>query len=122
MSQKPLRSYRELKVWQLGMEIAVDCYRLTRTFPVSERFGLTNQIQRGSSRIPANIAEGYGRGHRGEYIQFLRIACGSLNELETHLILSTLVEIADMHEVDLILAKCEEESKMLGSLLRSLES
>ena len=77
-----LGSYRELRVWQMSMRLAEDCYRLTRTFPKEELFGLTSQIRRASSRIPANIAEGYGRGHRGEYLQFLRIAQGSLNELE----------------------------------------
>ena len=116
-----LSSYRDLRVWKLGMEIAVDCYSLTRKFPDSERYGLTNQIQRGSSRIPANIAEGYGRGHRGEYLQFLRIACGSLNELETHLLLSVMVGIADSAEVDLILVKCDDEGRMLGGLIRSLQ-
>src|SRR5438105_14728342 len=114
MSQEPLRSYRELKVWQLGMEIAVDCYKLTQKFPASERYGLTSQIQRSSSRIPANVAEGYGRGHRAEYLQFLRISCGSVNELETHLLLSVMVGLADATEVDLILAKCEDEGTMLG--------
>jgi four helix bundle protein len=71
-----VRSYRDMKVWQLGMQIAVACYRLTRTFPPEERSGLTSQVCRASSRIPANIAEGYGRGHRREYVHFLWIANG----------------------------------------------
>src|SRR5437879_4576465 len=100
MAAEPLRSYRELKVWQLGMRIAVACYRLTKKFPSTERYGLTSQNQRSSSRIPANVAEGYGRGHRPEYLQFLRIANGSLNELETHLTLSVMVELAASDEVD----------------------
>src|SRR5438128_2288659 len=77
-----LESYRDLRVWQLSMQLAEDCYRLTRSFPREETFGLTSQIRRASSRIPANIAEGYGRSHRGEYLQFLRVAQGSLKELE----------------------------------------
>lgn len=121
MQSEPLRSYRDLKVWKLGMEIAVDCYRLTQRFPPSERYGLTSQIQRSSSRIPANIAEGYGRGHRAEYLQFLRIANGSLNELETHLLLAVMVGIAPGEEVDPILQKCCEEGKMLVRLIQSLE-
>lgn len=115
-----LDSYRQLKVWSLGMDIAEACYRLTRKVPKEERFGLTSQIQRSSSRIPANIAEGYGRGSRGEYLQFLRIARGSLNELETHLLLAVRVDVAQEVEVCPILATCEEESKMLGSLIKSL--
>ncbi len=120
MDNRKLQSYRELKVWKLGMEIAIDCYRLTQKFPAAERFGMTSQIQRSSSRIPANIAEGYGRGHRNEYLQFLRIANGSLNELETHILLSIAVGLADESEVSVILAKCSEEGKMLISLIRTL--
>ena len=117
-----LQSYRELKVWQLGMKIAVACYELTRSFPKEERFGLTGQICRASSRIPANIAEGYGRGHRREYIQFLRVANGSLKETETHLILAGMVGIAREEDVRPILVMCEEEGKMLASQIRSLEA
>jgi four helix bundle protein len=116
-----LASYRDLKVWQLSMQLAEDCYRLTRTFPREELFGLTSQIRRASSRIPANIAEGYGRGHRGEYIQFLRVAQGSLKELETHLLLSMRVEIARHHAVAPRLAQCDEVGRMLAALIRSLQ-
>jgi four helix bundle protein len=116
-----LESYRDLKVWQRSMDLAVDCYRLTRTFPKSELFGLTSQIQRASSRIPANIAEGYGRGHRGEYLQFLRISQGSLNELETHLMLAVRVELTTQGRVTPLLATCNEVGKMLGALIRSLQ-
>jgi len=104
------------------MDIAVPCYRLTRRFPTEERFGLTSQIQRSSSRIPANIAEGYGRGRRAEYCHFLRIANGSLKELETHLELTVRVEIADADDVKPILSLCVEEGKMLWSQIKSLES
>jgi four helix bundle protein len=88
-----LESYRELRVWQGGMDLEVECYQLTKGFPKDELFHLTSQIRRAASSIPANIAEGYGRGHRGEYIQFLRISQGSLKELETHLLLSARVGI-----------------------------
>src|SRR5688500_17081804 len=96
------------------MEIAVDCYRLTQKYPASERFGLTGQIRRCSSRIPANVADGYGRRHRGEYLQFLRIANSSLNEVETHLLLSVMVGIAAGSDVEAILVKCSEEGKCLS--------
>ncbi|MFN3651342.1 MAG: four helix bundle protein [Armatimonadota bacterium] len=116
-----LNSYRELSVWQRGMDLAVACYRLTQAFPREELFGLTSQIRRSAAAIPANIAEGYGRGHRAEYVQFLRIAQGSLNELETHVTLASKVELLHNDAAGPVLAQCDELGKMLASLLRSLQ-
>jgi four helix bundle protein len=117
-----LESYRELKVWQVGMEIAELCYVLTRNFPRDELYGMTSQIRRAATAIPANIAEGYGRGHRGEYLQFLSIANGSLKELETHLLLAVRVHLAEADAVAPVLRLCEEQGKMLQSLRTSLHS
>src|SRR3954453_197194 len=89
-----VESYRDLNVWQAGLELARVCYFLTKSFPREELFGLTSQIRRAAAAIPDNIAEGYGRENTGEYIQFLRVAQGSLKELETHLVLSESVRIA----------------------------
>jgi four helix bundle protein len=89
----PIRSYRDLKVWQLAMDIAVDCYKLTQAFPKEEVYGLTNQIRRAASSVPANIAEGHGRGSTREYCQFLRTSRASLKELETHLILCSRIDL-----------------------------
>lgn len=116
-----LRSYRELRVWQLGIDIAERCYRLTRTFPKEETFGLKGQINRASSRIPANVAEGYGRRSRQQYVYFPGIANGSVKELETHLILSGRVGLAPLDEVNAILERCDEEGRMLASEMLSLE-
>jgi four helix bundle protein len=116
-----LNSYRDLRVWQQGMALAEDCYRLTRSFPKEEMFGMTSQIRRASSRIPSNIAEGYGRGHRGEYFQFLRVAQGCLKELETHLLLSVQVELTEPISVTPIVARCDDVGKMLGALIRFLD-
>jgi len=103
------------------MKIAVDCYELTRQLPPEEVNGTTSQIRSASSRIAASIAEGYGRGDRIGYIHCLRIAQGSLKELETYLILSCMVGLAGDEPVNAILDECENEGKMLGSLIRSLE-
>src|SRR5215813_4691757 len=73
-----IESYQDLDTWKLGMEIAEDCYRLTRTFPKEELFGMSFQIRKASSSVPANIAEGYGRESTRDYIRFLQIAQGSL--------------------------------------------
>src|ERR1043166_388472 len=83
----PVRSFRDLIVWQRGMDLAVDTYRLTRRLPRSERFAFVDQARRAATSIPANIAEGVGRGTTREYIRSLCIANGSLKELETHLLL-----------------------------------
>jgi len=83
-----LKSYRELLVWQKAIELTVLVYRLTEVFPKREVYGLAAQLRRAAVSIPSNIAEGYGRGSRKEYLQFLSIAQGSLKELETQIILA----------------------------------
>lgn len=77
------RSFRGLVVWQQAMMLTRDCYLLTRDLPKEEMYGLTNQIRRAAISIPANIAEGSGRGTRRDYVNFLRIAQGSLREFQT---------------------------------------
>jgi hypothetical protein len=74
MTMRTIRSHRDLEVWQVAMSVAEQCYRLTQSFPREEMFGLTLQIRRAAASVPANIAEGYGRESKREYIQFLRIA------------------------------------------------
>ena len=89
----PIQTYQDLQVWQKGIELAEECYVLTKRFPLEELYGLTSQIRRATVSIPANIAEEYGRESRKDHIRFLKIAQGSLKELETHLILSERIEI-----------------------------
>jgi four helix bundle protein len=76
-------SFRDLSVWQRAIELTVGVYQLTAAFPDSERFGLTSQLRRAAVSIASNIAEGYGRATKGEYIQFLGHARGSVSEVET---------------------------------------
>lgn len=78
-----LESHRDLKVWQKAVDVVVDCYKLSKAFPRDEIYGLTSQLRRAAVSVPANIAEGYGRGGRGEYLQFPTIAQGALKEVET---------------------------------------
>jgi four helix bundle protein len=122
MRDPEIRSYRDLKVWQLAMDLAELCYRTTRRFPKDELYGMTSQIRRAAASVPANIAEGHGRNSRGEYIQFLRVAQGSLKELETHLLLAQRVGLTDENAVVPTLNKSETLGKMLRALIRSLEA
>ncbi|NEU73105.1 four helix bundle protein [Hassallia byssoidea VB512170] len=123
MANCEIRSYQDLQVWQEGMNLAEACYQLTRTFPKDELYGMTSQIRRASASIPANVAEGYGREYRAEYIRHLRIAQGSLKELETHLLLSARagVGLTTTQAVNPILNKSESVGKLLRALIRSLE-
>ena len=122
MAEDKIRSYRDLRVWQEGMGLAEACYLLTRSFPKDEVFGITSQIRRAATSVPANIAEGYGRDSKGEYIQFLRISQGSLKELETHLTLSSRVGLVAEPETKIVLDDCDRLGKMLHRPIRSLQS
>src|SRR5258708_409071 len=117
-----IRSYRDLKVWQQGMALAKACYLITRGFPRDEMFGLTSQVRRAVVSIPANIAEGHGRECTGDYIRFLRIAQGSLKDVETHLLLSRDVGICDEAQIEPLLAHADQLGRMLRALIRSLQA
>ena len=118
----PIRSYQDLEVWQMSMDLAEKCYKLTHAFPREEQYGLIAQIRRAAVSIPANIAEGYGRDMTGSFVQFLRVAQGSARELETHLLLSARLQFATSESVAGPLSLIERISKMLRSLIRKLEA
>jgi four helix bundle protein len=117
-----IQSYRDLKVWQTGMDLAEQCYLVTRNFPKEELYGMISQIRRSSASIPANIAEGHGQKTRKEHIQFLYIAQGSLKELETHLILSKRVKLSSSNVINSLLNQCESVGRLLSALIRALEN
>lgn len=116
----PGTSHRELRVWQRAMEIATDCYALAKKLPREELFGLTSQIRRSASSVPANIAEGYGRFGRKETIRFLNIANGSLVELDTHLELSVRVGYLRSVDIEQITADCRSLCVMLSAFKAAL--
>ncbi len=121
MDTPALSSYRDLRVWQDAMTLATDCYRRTREFPKEETFGMSSQIRRSAASIAANIAEGHGREQTRSFIQYLRMAQGSLKELETHLLLSERVELVSTKKAAPLLADCETLGKMLRAYIRSLQ-
>lgn len=80
---RPIKSYKDLEIWQEGLRLVNVVYKLTSVFPKEETYGLTSQLRRAALSVPSNMAEGYARNHRAELRQFLYIALGSLAELET---------------------------------------
>ena len=110
-------TYRDLRVWQKSIVLAKIIYQITNKYPVSERFGLVNQMRRCSISIPSNIAEGYGRGSDKELIQFLYIALGSSNELETQLVLSMELSFLEEAVFQQVQDLNGEVNKMISSLI-----
>ena len=115
-------SYREQFIWQKSVDLAVHCYELTKSFPKSELCGLTSQIRRASVSTASNIAEGYGRKTKPEYIQFLHIALGSLRELDTQLIIAQRVKLIDEQNFVSILREVEEMQKILVATINKLKT
>jgi four helix bundle protein len=121
LEEQAINSFKDLRVWQESMALAEACYRLTRGFPKDETFGLSSQIRRSAVSVPANIAEGHGRESTQTFIQYLRIAQGSLKELETHLLLAERVGVVGSGSINMPMAQCEAVGKMVRSLIRSLQ-
>jgi four helix bundle protein len=115
-----IRSYKDLDVWQVAMDLAAACYKATEAFPRAEIYGMTAQIRRASVSVAANIAEGYGRETSASFVQFLRVAQGSLKELETHLLLVERIQLLKAEALAPLLSQCERIGKMLRNLIRSL--
>jgi four helix bundle protein len=115
-----IQSHRDLLVWQRAMDVAAEVYQLSRTWPKEELYGLTSQTRRAAASIPANIAEGYGRQSSASYSQFLKIARGSLLELETHLLLAERIGLAGNGSCEDVLRRAAELGKMLGAQIRSV--
>ena len=109
-------------MWQRGVEVVTDVYRLTEAFPRSEIFGLTSQMRRAAVSIPSNIAEGFARRNKSEHIQFLRIAFGSGAELETQIVLAENLGFAKTATTRDVRNKIDETMRMLNKLLTTLES
>lgn len=116
-------SYKDLLIWQKGIQIVKMTYQLTDVFPKEEIYSLTSQIKRAVVSIPSNIAEGYGRQSTQSYISFIRISRGSLFELETQLIVADELNfIKDKKLFSELLEMILEETKMINSFLSKLES
>ena len=122
MENKKIESYKDLIVWQKGIDLVNEIYVLTKMFPKEEMFGLTNQMRRAAVSIPANIAEGWGRDSTKNYIQFIRISRGSLYELETLFVIARDLNYIDETIKTSVTGKIDEIGKMLNKLLQKLDS
>jgi four helix bundle protein len=116
--KQQINSFRDLDVWKRGIQLVTHVYDVSKSFPQSELYGLTNQIRRSAVSVPSNIAEGRMRGHKAEFRQFLFIALGSLAEIETQLIIADELGYIEKEKKEQII----EEMDILGRQLRSLIS
>ena len=117
-----MTSYKDLTVWQKSIELCIGIYEVTENFPKSELYGLTSQMKRCSVAIPSNIAEGQRRGHKPEFIQFLRIAYGSGAELETQVEIAKLLSFSKNLDYGKLDSLLEEVMKMLNKMISNLNS
>jgi four helix bundle protein len=116
-----MQSYRELIAYRKAYQLTLDIYQATRKFPKEELFGIVSQMRRSAVSIPCNIAEGYCRNHRKEYVQFLNIAFGSCGELETLLSLSKDLGYLAQSDFNTFDEQLKDVSRLLWKLIVSLK-
>lgn len=117
-----MHDFRKLRVWQEGIELADELYQLTRNFPTEERFNLTSQLNRAATSIPSNVAEGAGRLHNGEFIQFLGFASGSCSEVYTHLVLAQRRHYLTSEQFTALETRLNGIHRMIATLIKSLRA
>ena len=117
-----MKSFRDLKVWEKGHELTLRVYKATARFPDEERYGLTSQIRRSSVSVPANIAEGCGRGSDADLARFLQIAAGSASKLEYNLLLANRLEMLNALDHNRLTKEVTEVKRMLTSFIKKLKA
>jgi four helix bundle protein len=115
-------SYRDLIAWRKAIDLVTDVYRVTRSFPREELYGLTNQLRRAAVSVPSNIAEGQAHFSRKEFHHFLSHARGSLVEIETQLTIAQNLEYLSPSQMRVLLDKAAELGKVLNGLIASIKS
>lgn len=113
-------SYRDLVAWQEAMELVHGVYDLTDVFPDREKFGLTSQLRRAAVSVASNIAEGQGRNSKGEFLQFLGNARGSLQEVETQLLVAERRKFGTPETIKALMKQCDKVRRLLNGLMNSL--
>ena len=114
--------YRDLVIWQKSMDLTERIYRESRSFPSDEKFGITSQLRKSTSSIPANIAEGFGRNSPRSFSYFLRIAMGSLHESETHICIAERLGYLDSTVAESLMTDTNELAKILFTFTKSVTS
>ena len=122
MENKKVESFKDLIVWQKGIELVNEIYKVTKHFPKEELYGLISQIRRAAISVPTNVAEGWGRGTTKNYIQFLEISRGSLYELNTLIIISTNQEYLSSEKCSEIESTINEIGRILNAIITKLEN
>jgi len=115
-----VKDYKDLIVWQKGIEIVDKIYSMTNSFPKDELYGLVSQMRKAAVSIPSNIAEGFARQHNKEYKQFLYISLGSCAELDTQLIIAHRRDYITKKKLEELVEDINHESRMLVSLINKL--
>jgi len=117
-----IKSFKDLKIWNMGIKLVEDVYKVSKSFPKEEMYGLQSQLRRSAVSIPSNIAEGFGRFHNKEYRKFLYISLGSCAELTTQIIIAAKLKYVEENKADSILSDIDEISKMTMSLIKKLDT
>jgi four helix bundle protein len=116
------QGYQDLVAWQKAMELVTTVYRVTRSWPQEEQYGLTSQVRRAAVAIPSNLAEGHGRSGRREFAHHVSIAYGSLCELETQLLIAQRLDYSDAEATESLMNRIADVRRLTNGLLRSLQS
>jgi len=117
-----IKSFKDLRIWQKGIQLVEDVYAVSRSFPKEEVYGLQSQLRRSAVSIPSNIAEGFARLHNKEYRNFLYISLGSCAELTTQVIIASRLKYIEETKANTILCDITEISKMTMSLIKRLST
>jgi four helix bundle protein len=115
-----VKSYQDLIVWQKGMDLVESVYRVTRVFPKEEMFGLTSQVRRAAVSVPSNLAEGQGRQTTRDFMNFISIARGSLQEMETQILIASRLQYIIATQTNEITDMVAEVGRLLSGLYNSL--
>ena len=115
-----MKTYSDLLVWQKAIDLVTVVYKVSQTFPKEEMYGITSQIRRSSVSVPSNIAEGYGRNSKQDFIRFLRISMGSLFELQTQLRIAYNLHFIAIEDFNILFENTGEVERMLSAFIKSI--